>query len=38
MAPSTALNDVIAVLGGLVLYGGFVMGWHQRLFGVAPFG
>ncbi len=38
MAPSSALNDVIAVIGGLAIYGAFVMAWHQRLFGVAPFG
>jgi len=38
MAPSSAINDVIAVLGGLALYAAFIMGWHQRLFGVAPFG
>ncbi|MBM4192182.1 MAG: NnrU family protein [Gammaproteobacteria bacterium] len=38
MAPAGAINDVIAVLGGITLYGAFVMGWHQRLFGVAPFG
>lgn len=37
MAPAGAINDVIAVLGGLALYGAFIMGWHQRLFGVAPF-
>jgi uncharacterized membrane protein len=36
--PRFALNDVIAVAGGLAVYGLFVGGWHQRLFGVAPFG
>jgi uncharacterized membrane protein len=29
-------NDVIAVVGGLLLYGLFVAWAHQRLFGVAP--
>ena len=38
MAPAGAINDVVAVLGGLALYAVFIMGWHQRLFGVAPFG
>jgi uncharacterized membrane protein len=37
-APARAINDVIVVLGGLALYGAFAMVWHQRLFGVAPFG
>jgi uncharacterized membrane protein len=37
-APKTALNDAVAVLAGLGLYAAFVMGWHARLFGVAPFG
>ena len=31
-------NDVIAVVGGLVLYGVFVSWAHVRLFGVAPMG
>ena len=31
-------NDVIAVVGGLILYAVFVMWAHVRLFGVAPFG
>ncbi len=35
---SSALNDVIAVVGGLALYAAFVMHLHQRWFGVAPFG
>lgn len=35
-APVSKLNDLIAVVGGLVIYGIFV-GWaHVRLFGVAP--
>jgi len=38
MAPAGAINDVLAVVGGLALYVLFIMGWHQRLFGVAPFG
>lgn len=38
MAPTSAVNNVVAVVGGLALYGAFVMGWHVRLFGVAPFG
>jgi hypothetical protein len=29
---------VLAVVLGLTLYAGFAMIWHQRLFGVAPFG
>lgn len=37
-APARAINDVIVVVGGLALYGAFAMVWHQRLFGVAPFG
>ncbi len=37
-APASQLNDVIAVLGGLALYGLFAFSWHARLIGVAPFG
>lgn len=37
-APERPINDVIVVIGGLLLYGAFAMVWHQRLFGVAPFG
>jgi len=37
-APERAINDVMVVVGGLLLYGAFAMVWHQRLFGVAPFG
>lgn len=33
-----ALNDVIAVIAGLVLYGLFVMSWHASLIGVSPLG
>lgn len=37
-APPRAINDVIAVVLGLVLYG-FFIGWaHLRLFGVSPLG
>jgi uncharacterized membrane protein len=35
-SPPSRWNDLVAILGGLVLYGLFV-GWlHQHLFGVAP--
>lgn len=35
-SPPSRWNDLVAVVGGLVLYGLFV-GWlHQHLFGVAP--
>lgn len=34
--PSKPANDLIAIIGGLILYGLFVMGLHQWLFGVAP--
>jgi uncharacterized membrane protein len=37
-APSSALNDVIAVVLGLGLYAVFAFYLHQRWFGVAPFG
>lgn len=36
--PRFAVNDVIAVVGGLAIYGLFVAGAHLWLFGVAPFG
>jgi uncharacterized membrane protein len=36
MAPQSKFNDAIAVAGGLVLYGVFVMWAHVRLIGVAP--
>ncbi|WP_181705508.1 NnrU family protein [Chthonobacter rhizosphaerae] len=35
-APGGPLNDGIAVLGGLALYGLFVLWAHEALFGVAP--
>lgn len=38
MLPRLSINDAIAIVGGLLLYGLFVGGWHLRLFGVAPFG
>lgn len=37
-APEKPINDVIAVVGGLLLYGVFIMGAHKWLFGVSPFG
>jgi len=37
-APAGKLNDVIAVVGGLVLYVGFVMWLHVWLIGVSPIG
>ena len=36
--PAPAANDVIAVVGGLALYGVTVMWAHAYLFGVRPFG
>jgi uncharacterized membrane protein len=36
-APSSKLNDVIAVIGGLALYVVFVAWAHQRFIGVPPF-
>ena len=38
MAPAGPLNDVIAVVTGLVVYAIFVGGLHRMLFGVAPLG
>jgi uncharacterized membrane protein len=35
-APASALNDTIAVAGGLALYALFVMGGHRWLVGVSP--
>ena len=29
-------NDLVAIVGGLVIYALFVGGLHQRWFGVAP--
>lgn len=37
-APPGKANDIIAVVGGLALYGAFVMVLHARLFGVSPLG
>ncbi|MEZ5458205.1 MAG: NnrU family protein [Steroidobacteraceae bacterium] len=37
-APASKLNDVIAVIGGILLYGLFAMVLHSRWIGVAPFG
>ena len=38
MAPASPVNDVIAVVGGLVVYAVFVMWAHLKLIGVAPLG
>lgn len=35
-APPSAANDVVAVVGGLALYGAFVMWVHLWLIGVSP--
>ena len=35
-APPAAINDVIAVVGGLAIYAVFVFWAHQRLIGVSP--
>jgi uncharacterized membrane protein len=37
-APPSKLNDLIAVVGGLVLYVAFVLWLHRWLFGVSPVG
>ena len=37
-APASPMNDVIAIVGGLVAYAVFVMWAHLRLIGVAPLG
>ena len=37
-AMTSRFNDVIAVIGGLVLYGIFVLWLHAHLFGVSPLG
>ncbi len=37
-APASKLNDVVAVIVGLVLYALFAFRWHAALIGVAPFG
>ena len=36
--PSSAANDVIAVVGGLAVYAVFVMWAHLKLIGVSPLG
>jgi uncharacterized membrane protein len=36
--PAGPLNDAIVVVLGLALYAAFLLGLHQRLFGVAPLG
>ena len=35
-ASPSAVNDWIAIIGGLLLYGATLMGLHEWLFGVAP--
>ncbi|MGA7981134.1 MAG: NnrU family protein [Chromatiaceae bacterium] len=35
-APPSAANDAIAVVGGLLLYVGFIVGIHRWLIGVSP--
>lgn len=37
-APPGRANDLIALIGGLVLYGAFIGGLHTWLFGVSPLG
>jgi len=37
-APPSALNDVIALVGGLALYAAFLAGVHAWLVGVSPLG
>jgi uncharacterized membrane protein len=37
-APAGKANDLIAILGGLLLYGAFIGGVHLWLFGVSPLG
>ena len=38
LAPEGKLNDLIAVVGGLLIYGAFIGGLHLWLFGVSPLG
>jgi uncharacterized membrane protein len=38
MAPATALNDLIAIIGGIALYLVMAFWLHVHLFGVAPMG
>jgi uncharacterized membrane protein len=35
-APPSKMNDVVAIVGGLVIYGLFVAWAHQKLIGVSP--
>lgn len=35
MAPATRFNDVLAVIGGLLIYCGFVVWGHRALIGVS---
>jgi uncharacterized membrane protein len=37
-APAGKANDLIAIVGGLLLYGAFIGGAHLWLFGVSPLG
>lgn len=37
-APAGRFNDLIALVGGLLLYLLFLFWWHEALFGVAPIG
>lgn len=36
-APASKFNDLIAIIGGLILYVVFVIWAHKFLFGIAPF-
>lgn len=36
--PPGRFNDAVAVIAGVVVYGVFLLGLHQWLFGVSPFG
>lgn len=35
-APPSRANDAIALIGGLVIYGAFILGIHRWLIGVSP--
>jgi uncharacterized membrane protein len=37
-APAGPMNDAIAVVGGLAIYGATLMGLHRWMFGVSPLG
>ncbi len=37
MAPATRFNDALALVGGLLIYGGFVVWGHRALIGVSLF-